>query len=71
MEVNFRDKLQNCFLFHVFISGIKENNYTVGCDIQNYIFTKANFLMKFMKISCHKNFRLYGISFTVIRLLCV
>ena len=28
----------------------KENSYTVGCNIHNYTFMKANFLMKFVEI---------------------
>ena len=36
----------------VFFTGIKENNYTVGCDIHNNcIFMKGSFLTKFEKIS--------------------
>ena len=31
--------------------------YSVGCDIHDYIFIKANFLAK---ILCHKIFELYG-----------
>ena len=49
-------------LFHELGRYIKENNYTVGCDIHDYIFTKAKFLVKFMKILCHENFRLCGRS---------
>ena len=61
MGLNFREKLQNR-IFAFFISlireGIKENNYTVGCDIHDYIFTKT---IKFShKIRATKNFRLYG-----------
>ena len=49
---------------HFFISRIRQvSKNTVGChcDIHDYIFTKANFLVKFVKISCHKKFGLYGI----------
>ena len=59
MGVNFCEKLRNrifAFLFH---------------ELGRYHFTKANFLTKFVKILCHENFRLYSISFTVIRLLCM
>ena len=34
----------------------KENNYTVGCDIHDYIFTKANFLIKSVKIFMTRKF---------------
>ena len=59
MGLNFREKFQN-MIFAFFISqirkvAIKENNYTVACDIHNYIFTEVNFLKKFVKILCHKN----------------
>ena len=36
----------SCFLFHE----LGRYNYTVGCDIHNYIFMKENFLIKFVKI---------------------
>ena len=34
----------------------KENNYTVGCDIHDYIFTKANFLIKSVKTFMTRKF---------------
>ena len=46
MGLNFHEKLENS----VFISRIRQvsNTYTVGCGI--YIFMKAKFLAKFVKI---------------------
>ena len=60
VALNFHEKLQNrifVFIFHE----LGRYHYTVGCDSHDYIFMKANFLTKFVKISCCKKFGLYGI----------
>ena len=42
-DLNFLEGLLNR-IFALFISRIRQNIYTLGCDINNYIFTKENFL---------------------------
>ena len=41
-------------IFALYISRIRQNNHTVGCDIYNYIYTKENFLTKFVKFLAMK-----------------
>ena len=42
-------------MFFIQIRQVSRKNYTIGCDIHDFIFTKANFHVKFMKFCAAKN----------------
>ena len=59
--------MENFRIFAFFISRIRQvSKEIIGlqlcCGIHGYIFTKGNFLTKFMKISCHKNYTVHDIG---------